>query len=88
MRKIRTFFPDCYVSLDYQDQSGEIYRKDGPAITREKIAIERGDALTNELRAFVRCVAHRDQPLVSGARAAEALKLAVAIVHRIREGAS
>jgi len=27
MRKIRTFYPDCYVSLDYQEQSGEIYRK-------------------------------------------------------------
>ena len=88
MRKIRTFFPDCYVSLDYQEQSGEIYRKDGPAITREKIAIERGEPLANELRAFVRCVAQRGQPVVSGAHAAEALKLAVAIVHRIREGAS
>ena len=88
LRKIRTFFPDCYVSLDYQEQSGEIYRKDGPAITREKIAIERGEPLANELRAFVLCVAQRGQPVVSGAHAAEALKLAVAIVRRIREGAS
>ena len=88
MRKIRTFFPDCYVSLDYQEQSGEIYRKDGSAITRAKIAIERGEPLANELRAFVHCVAQRGQPVVSGAHAAEALKLAVAIVHRIREGAS
>ena len=88
MRKIRTFFPDCYVSLDYQEQSGEIYRKDGPTITREKIAIERGEPLANELRAFIHCVAQRGQPVVSGAHAAEALKLAVAIVHRIREGAS
>ena len=88
MRKIRTFFPDCYVSLDYQEQSGEIYRKEGKAITREKLAIERGEPLANELRAFVRCVAQRGQPVVSGAHAAEALKLAVAIIHRLREGAS
>ena len=88
MRKIRTFFPDCYVSLDYQEQSGEIYRRDGTTITRAKVEIERGEPLANELRSFVRCVIERGQPVVSGALAAEALKLAVEITRRVREGAS
>jgi predicted dehydrogenase len=52
------------------------------------VPIEKGEPLANELKSFVRCVAERDQPVVSGEHAAEALKLAVAITQRIREGAS
>jgi predicted dehydrogenase len=88
LRKIRTFFEDAYVSLDYQNQSGEIYRKGLLGISRDEIPIEKGEPLANELKSFVGCVARRDQPVVSGEHAAEALKLAVAICQRIREGAS
>ena len=88
MRKIRCFFEDAYISLDYQNQSGEVYRKGLVGIKREEIAIEKGEPLANELKSFVRCVAGRDRPVVSGEHAAEALKLAVAITHRIREGVS
>jgi len=88
MRKIRVFFEDAYVSLDYQNQSGEVYRKGAKKITRDKISIEKGEPLANELRSFVRCVAGRDKPVVSGEHAAEALKLAVAITHQVREGAT
>lgn len=88
MRKIRCFFEDAYISLDYQNQTGEIYRKGLVGIKREEVAIEKGEPLANELKSFVRCVAGRDKPVVSGEHAAEALKLAVAITHRIREGVS
>ena len=88
MRKIRVFLPDSYVSLDYQAQEGLVYRKEGMRITRDKVPLEKGEPLANELRSFVRCVAGRNQPLVSGDQAAEALKLAVAIIQRLREGAS
>jgi predicted dehydrogenase len=88
MRKIRVFFEDAYVSLDYQNQAGEIYRRAQERITRDKIPIEKGEPLANELRSFIHCVANRDQPVVSGEHAAEALKLAVAITQRTREGAS
>ena len=88
MRKIRVFLPDSYISLDYQAQEGLIYRKDGERITRDKVPIEKGEPLANELRSFVRCVAERGQPLVTGDQAAEALKLAVEITRRIREGSS
>ncbi len=88
LRKIRVFFEDAYVSLDYQNQAGEVYRRAQDRITRDKIPIEKGEPLANELRSFIRCVANRDQPVVSGEHAAESLKLAVTITQRIREGAS
>src|SRR5438552_17576849 len=39
MRKIRVFQEDAYLSLDYQGQSGEIYRRVNGQITREPVAI-------------------------------------------------
>jgi predicted dehydrogenase len=88
MRKIRCFFEDAYVSLDYQNQAGEVYRKGLLGIRREEIAVEKGEPLANELRSFVDCVMRRDRPVVSGEHAAEALKLAIAITQRMREGPS
>ena len=88
MRKIRVFLEDAYVSLDYQNQSGELYRRTAAGIAREEVPIEKGEPLANELRSFVHCVAGRDRPVVSGEHAAEALKLAVEITRRMREGAS
>ncbi|HJY21012.1 MAG TPA: Gfo/Idh/MocA family oxidoreductase, partial [Chthoniobacterales bacterium] len=37
MRKIRVFQEDAYLSLDYQGQSGEIYRRVDGQITREPV---------------------------------------------------
>jgi predicted dehydrogenase len=87
-RKIRVFQSDAYVSLDYEKQSGHIYRKQGGAISRSSVPIEKGEALFNELRSFVRCVLAHSQPVVSGRHAAEALKLAAAICLHIRQGGS
>ncbi|NKB23023.1 MAG: gfo/Idh/MocA family oxidoreductase [Kiritimatiellae bacterium] len=88
MRKIRVFLEDAYISLDYQNQSGELFRKTGPGITSESVPIEKGEPLLNELGSFVECVAHHGEPVVSGEHAAKALKLAAFITHRLREGSS
>src|SRR5713101_9941976 len=40
MRKIRVFQEDAYLSLDYEKQSGEIYRRESGKITRDKVPIE------------------------------------------------
>lgn len=85
-RKIRMFLPDSYVSLDYQEQSGKILRKKLLGIEKKEIPIHKGEPLALELQAFVDCVRHRGQPVVSGEHAAEALKLAVAICQSIRQG--
>ena len=88
MRKIRVFTSDAYISLDYQNQAGELFRKAATGIVREDVPIEKGEPLALELRSFAGCVARRDQPVVSGEHAAEALNLAVSINQRMRAGAS
>ena len=88
LRKIRVFFDDAYVSLDYQQQTGEIRRKTATGITREEIPVEKGEPLALELQSFIQCVARRGQPLVTGEHAADALKLAMKIVQNLRIGPS
>ena len=79
MRKIRVFQDDAYLSLDYFDQSGEIYRKINTQITKEKIKVEKDEPLKLELAAFVDCV--RSGPAAARGRRAggEALEIAMKI---------
>ena len=88
MRKIRLFYDDAYVSLDYGDQSGYLQRLGPAGIVREDIPIEREDALYRELREFTDCVRHHREPRVSGEHASEALKLADQIIRQSREAPS
>ena len=83
MRKIRVFQEDAYLSLDYQDQSGEIYRRVNGQITREPVAIEKEEPLRQQLASFVDCALTGGEPRVSGSHAAAALELAVEITRRI-----
>ena len=83
MRKIRVFQEDAYLSLDYQNQSGEIYRRAGGRITRDKVGIEREEPLKRQLTSFIECAITGREPRVSGAQAAAALELAVKITKRI-----
>ncbi len=84
MRKIRVFVEDAYISLDYQKQAGEIYRKTESGIAGEDVPIQKGEPLANELRSFVACAASHGTPKVSGEHAAEALKLAARITQLMR----
>jgi len=83
MRKIRVFQEDAYLSLDYQGQSGEIYRRVNGQITRDPVAIEREEPLRQQLASFVDCALTGGEPKVSGSHAAAALELAVEITKRI-----
>jgi predicted dehydrogenase len=87
MRKIRVFQEDAYLSLDYQNQSGEIYRLVNGAISREAVEIERDEPLKLELEAFVECGRKRTAPIVSGSQARAALELAIQITELIKENA-
>jgi len=84
MRKIRVFQEDAYLSLDYQNQSGEIYRRVDGRITRDKVAIEREEPLKRQLMSFVECASTGNAPRVSGFQATAALELAVEITKRIQ----
>ncbi len=86
-RKIRLFQEDAYLSLDYQKQSGKMYRLDGGKIVRERVAIEREEPLIRELRHFVECAQAGQEPKVGGVEATAALELAVEITRQIAERA-
>ena len=83
MRKIRVFQEDAYLSLDYQGQSGEIYRRVNGQIMREPVAIEKEEPLRQQLASFADCALTGGEPRVSGSHAAAALELAVEITKRI-----
>jgi predicted dehydrogenase len=83
MRKIRVFQEDVYLSLDYQNQSGEMYRRTPEGLQRHDVEIEREEPLKRELAAFIECAATGRAPKVSGFQAAAALELAVDITRRI-----
>src|SRR5205814_2326962 len=83
MRKIRVFQEDAYLSLDYEKQSGEIYRREGGKITRDKVPIEREEALKQQLVSFIECASTGRQPRGSGFQATAALELAVEITKRM-----
>src|SRR6202790_4532949 len=79
MRKIRVFQQDAYLSLDYQNQSGEMFRLVNGMITREPVEIEKGEPLQREFKYFGDCARRALQPVVSGSEAAAALELAIEI---------
>jgi predicted dehydrogenase len=83
MRKIRVFQENVYLSLDYQNQSGEMYRRTAEGLKREEVEIEREEPLKRELAAFIECATTGRAPKVSGFQAAAALELAVEITKRI-----
>ena len=83
MRKIRVFQENAYLSLDYQNQSGEMYRRTPEGLTKEAVEIEREEPLKRQLVSFIECAATGRAPKVSGFQAAAALELAVEITKRI-----
>ena len=87
MRKIRVFQSDTYLSLDYQEQAGKIYRKQGQQIVPEEVRVEKDEPLKLELASFIDCVARGERPKVSGAEAAAALEVALEITRQIRPNA-
>jgi predicted dehydrogenase len=84
MRKIRVFQEDVYLSLDYQNQSGEMYRRTSEGLTKEEVEIEREEPLKRQLASFIECAMTGRAPKVSGFQAAAALELAVEITKRIK----
>jgi len=83
MRKIRIFQKDTYISLDYKEARASVYKKDGMAITKNDLPIEKEQPLQKQLESFLDCVIKKSEPLVSGRVAKEALAVALEIQNRI-----
>ncbi len=90
-RKIRIFQEDAYVSMDFVDHVIQIFRRTWPngpeglpEISGELLESQKGDALRDEIRSFVECVATGAAPRVSGADGLAALELAFRILRTMR----
>ncbi len=85
MRKIRVFSADSYISLDYQNQEGQVYWKENGSIKRDKVPVTKDEPLKLELNSFLESVRHRSEPKVSGEHGKRALDVAVSIIEQVRQ---
>ena len=91
MRKIRLFLDDAYCSIDYKQQTVELYRKVNGRIIQEPLPTEGVQPLEAELAAFVASVrqhqAGADAAIhapASGVEGRRAIELALLIERKIR----
>lgn len=91
-RKTRLFQRDAYISIDFANHEATIVRKDGdtasdliPGLGIEKRVFKKGDALDDELRAFIRAVKTRSDPPVTGKMGRDALKTALDVMNQIQK---
>ena len=85
-RKTRIFQENTYISIDYQNKQFAIFQKgEGemfpgiPEITRHQSVFEKGDALLEEIKAFIQCIINDTTPLVTGEEGCAALATAAQI---------
>jgi predicted dehydrogenase len=92
-RKMRLFQRDAYISIDFANHEATIVRKDDqaddqgliPGLGIEKRVFDKGDALDDELRAFVRAVQTREPPPVTGEMGRDALETALDVMSQIQQ---
>ena len=85
VRKLRVFQPGEYISLDYQRRDAVRLAVKNGAIAYEPLPVTPGEPLALELAAFVAAVSDRTAPLVDGFQAANALRVAEAILVKIKD---
>lgn len=90
-RKARIFQPNSYISIDYQNKQLAVFEKGPgemfpgiPEILRHESVFEPKDALLEEIKAFLYCIEHDTQPLVTGNDGLHALKVATTITELIK----
>lgn len=82
-RKMRVFQTDSYLSIDYHKKRCSLFKKGSgslhpgiPDIEGEEIQFEPGDALQEEIKAFLTCIEQNTKPLVTGEDGRYALEVA------------
>lgn len=85
-RKTRIFQANTYISIDYQEKQFAVFQKGTgemfpgiPEIIRHQSAFEKGDALLEEIKAFIQCIEQNTVPLVTGQEGCAALATAAKI---------
>jgi predicted dehydrogenase len=86
-RKFRIFQGNAYFSIDFDKRQVRVCRREAgvdgrpPSLSFEQLVVAEGDALANEIDAFVRAVLARETPPVTGWDGLRALEVA----HVVRE---
>ena len=90
-RKIRLFQRDAYISVDFANHGITIVKKSNkdksriiPGMDINKLCFNKGDALDDELKSFVKAVKNRKSPEVTGQVGRSALKIALNIMQQIQ----
>jgi predicted dehydrogenase len=89
-RRLRVFQPDSYLTMDFTAKKVNLYQRilppgeDKPKIVEGQVEVKPGDALENEIRAFVHSSQSRTPPVVTGVDGQKALALALAIHDQIQ----
>lgn len=90
VRKMRIFQPNTYISIDYQNKEFAVFQKgEGemfpgiPEVVRHQSVFEKGDALLEEIKAFINCIEQDTTPLVTGEEGRNALETAEKITSLI-----
>ncbi len=90
-RKIKIFQSDAYISVDFANHKISVMRQDGAkekgfisGMDIKHQSLKEGDALDDELRSFVKAVAKRKTPVVTGMMGRDALNLALNIMDQIK----
>lgn len=84
VREIRVFQPATYLSLNFAEQKGHVIQKDGFALKKEEVPIEKGEPLMLELASFAESVQKRAEPKVGATLGKTALEVAIQITEQIR----
>lgn len=89
-RKIRLFQKDAYISADFAKQDITVVRKNNknessliPGMGVSQLSFTKSDALKDELTSFIKAVAGREQPKVTGKMGRNALKIALSTMDQI-----
>lgn len=91
MRRMRIFQQDAYITIDFQNRSIAIYRRQPgasmvpglPDVAVEERSFAQGDALRDEIDAFIASVRDGTPPVVSGEDGKRALEVAEQISSRL-----
>jgi predicted dehydrogenase len=92
-RKIRIFQDDAYLSIDLQQKILTVIRKKGDApvespaqVSIDEQSFDQGDALLDEIAAFLQAIKDGTPPVVTGQHGMRALETATRIAELVGAG--
>jgi hypothetical protein len=85
-RKLTLFQRDSYIAVDYQDMKITKFFRDGDKIAQESIKPVKKEPLKEELKDFLLCIDKRSRPKVCAIKGRDALKIALQVGEKIRQG--